>query len=131
MCHVFRITNRDDCYWVTFDHFRNNRLFWAAGEAAKIVLSLKPNHYITISNFNQVKLVQIPATLCSTKNKLSFFAASIPFLSNPFLHHDVQQVHCSPHHRGQHCCPGSLGPTDQLCPTATVGSNGSCLLLSS
>ena len=51
-------TNQNDYFLVTFDHFWAIRIFVTAEAAAKIVLSLKPNHY------NKVKLIQFRDKHC-------------------------------------------------------------------
>ena len=41
VCHGFRLTKGDDCFWVTFDHFWSRHHFFnAAGAVAKIGWSL-------------------------------------------------------------------------------------------
>ncbi len=38
--HGFRLTERDDYFWVTFDHFCNKPFFYAFGVGVKIASSL-------------------------------------------------------------------------------------------
>lgn len=44
VCHWFRLTSRENYFWVNFDQFWIDcRFFEAAGAVVKIVSSLKPN----------------------------------------------------------------------------------------
>jgi len=53
VCHEFKLTKRDDYFWVVFDHSWSKHHFWGNWGSIKNGSSLKP------SNHFQVKFVQI------------------------------------------------------------------------
>ena len=72
VCHGFRLTKRDDYFWVTFDHFwSKHHFFEAAGALVEISSSLQS------SNHNQVKLAQIRETHCRPLSHKNYFTNAI------------------------------------------------------
>ena len=70
VCHGLRLTNQDDYFRVTFDHFWRERhffeanlFFWRSWGSRKSCLEPKTRPAKpSLTKFNQVKLVQIPDT---------------------------------------------------------------------
>ena len=64
--HTESVTDLDQQSEMIMTFFQSNIIFEAAGEVAKIGLSLQPNHH------NQVKVVHVPDTLCIICSKSNF-----------------------------------------------------------
>ncbi len=47
-CHEFRLTNKNDYFWLLFDCFWRVCHFWGSWDSRHIGLSLKPGHYYQI-----------------------------------------------------------------------------------
>jgi len=75
VCHGFRLTKRDDYFWVSFDQpLLNRAVFLAAARAVlKNCSNLKLNHH------REIRLAQIHVTPCMIVKILKISEGMLPF----------------------------------------------------